>query len=68
MRDEGLFILDNLKAHHGKKVTEWLAHHKEAIAVFYLPAYSPEMNRMIPNSDQPGFIPALFLSPSLISK
>ncbi len=37
-------ILDNLKAHHGKKVTEWLAHHKEAIAVFYLPAYSPEMN------------------------
>lgn len=47
IRDAGrkvYLILDNLKAHHGKKVTEWLTNHKEKIAVFYLPSYSPEMN------------------------
>lgn len=47
IRDTGgkvYLILDNLKSHHGKKVTEWLAKHKNQIAVFYLPAYSPEMN------------------------
>jgi transposase len=37
-------ILDNLKAHHSKKVTEWLEARKEKIAVFYLPPYSPELN------------------------
>jgi transposase len=37
-------ILDNLKVHHGKKVTEWLEQHKEEITVFYLPSYSPELN------------------------
>ena len=37
-------ILDNLRAHHSKKVTQWLEAHKEKIAVFYLPAYSPELN------------------------
>lgn len=47
IRDAGrkvYLILDNLKAHHGKKVKEWLIKHKDEIAVFYLPAYSPEMN------------------------
>jgi len=47
VRDAGrkvYLILDNLKAHHGKKVTQWLAKHTEEITVFYLPAYSPEMN------------------------
>jgi transposase len=46
-RDTGrkvYLILDNLKAHHGKKVAEWLEKHKKEIAVFYLPSYSPEMN------------------------
>jgi transposase len=37
-------ILDNLKVHHSKKVTEWLDARKEKIQVFYLPAYSPEYN------------------------
>jgi len=47
IRDAGrkvYLILDNLKAHHGKKVKEWLMKHKEEITVFYLPAYSPEVN------------------------
>lgn len=38
------FILDNLKVHHGKVVTEWLEKKKEHIRVFYLPSYSPELN------------------------
>ena len=37
-------ILDNLRCHHGKKVTQWLEEHKEQIEVFYLPSYSPELN------------------------
>jgi len=47
VRDAGrkvYLILDNLKAHHGKKVAEWLEAHKGEIAVIYLPSYSPEMN------------------------
>lgn len=37
-------ILDNLRAHHGKKVSKWLEANEEKIAVFYLPSYSPELN------------------------
>ena len=37
-------ILDNLRVHHAKPVKEWLEHHKNVIKVFYLPAYSPELN------------------------
>jgi len=37
-------ILDNLRTHHSKKVTAWLQDHMEEIEVFYLPAYSPELN------------------------
>ena len=37
-------ILDNLKVHHAKPVKEWLEKHKAMIEVFYLPAYSPELN------------------------
>jgi transposase len=37
-------ILDNLRVHHSKKVRAWLDKHKERIAVFYLPPYSPEYN------------------------
>lgn len=37
-------VLDNLRSHHGKIVKEWLSSHKEAIEVFYLPSYSPELN------------------------
>jgi transposase len=37
-------ILDNLRAHHSKKVSEWLKNHKEEIEIFFLPPYSPEYN------------------------
>lgn len=37
-------ILDNLRVHHAKLVRQWLEDHKEEIEVFYLPAYSPELN------------------------
>ena len=37
-------ILDNLRVHHANKVREWLAQHADEISVFYLPAYSPELN------------------------
>ena len=37
-------ILDNLKVHHAKVVRSWLDAHREQIAIFYLPSYSPELN------------------------
>ncbi len=39
-------ILDNLRVHHAKPVKEWLAKkpHTKRIEVFFLPAYSPELN------------------------
>ena len=37
-------ILDNLRVHHAKPVKTWLAQHTDAIEVFHLPSYSPELN------------------------
>ena len=37
-------ILDNLRVHHSKVVKQWLAEHSDKIEVFFLPAYSPELN------------------------
>ena len=37
-------ILDNLRSHHSKEVKEWVQEHQEEIALYYLPAYSPELN------------------------
>jgi transposase len=37
-------ILDNLRVHHSKPVKAWLAKNADAIEVFYLPSYSPELN------------------------
>lgn len=37
-------ILDNLRVHHARKVRAWLEEQKGKIEVFYLPAYSPELN------------------------
>jgi len=37
-------ILDNLRVHHAKVFKAWLAKHTDDIEVFYLPAYSPELN------------------------
>lgn len=43
--DKKIFlVLDNLRVHHSRLVKEWLANHSEEIEVFYLPAYSPELN------------------------
>jgi transposase len=39
-----LLILDNLRVHHARPVKAWLAENKKKIEVFYLPAYSPELN------------------------
>ena len=37
-------ILDNLRVHHSKIVKAWVEEHHEDIALFYLPAYSPDLN------------------------
>ena len=37
-------ILDHLRAHHSKEVTQWLEEHQKQIEVFHLPSYSPELN------------------------
>lgn len=37
-------IVDNLKAHKSGLVLKWLKEHVEEISVFYLPAYSPDLN------------------------
>jgi transposase len=37
-------VVDNLRVHHGKIVSQWLAEHKPEIEVFFLPPYSPELN------------------------
>lgn len=39
-----ILILDNLRVHHAKVVRAWLDENTEQIEVFYLPAYSPELN------------------------
>jgi transposase len=39
-----ILILDNLRVHHAKIVKKWLEKNKDKIEVFYLPAYSPELN------------------------
>jgi transposase len=37
-------IADNLRVHHSRAVTEWVQAHEGQIALFFLPAYSPEKN------------------------
>ena len=37
-------ILDNLPVHRARLVQDWLAERRAEIEVFYLPAYSPELN------------------------
>jgi transposase len=39
-----LLIADRLQAHKTPDVVAWLEAHKDEIEVFFLPAYSPEMN------------------------
>jgi len=37
-------ILDNLRVHHAIIVKAWVEAHQNKIALFYLPAYSPDLN------------------------
>ena len=37
-------ILDNLRVHHAIIVKAWVKEHQNKIALFYLPAYSPDLN------------------------
>ena len=37
-------ILGNLRVHHIKKITEWIADHKNEIELFHLPPYSTKYN------------------------
>lgn len=37
-------ILDNLSVHHSKKVKAWVKENKDKIALYYIPAYSPDLN------------------------
>ena len=39
-----LFIVDNLKVHHGKIAQEWLANHEDVLELFFTSPYSPEIN------------------------
>jgi len=39
-----VLILDNHRVHHAKKVRAWLEKHQDRIALFFLPAYAPELN------------------------
>ena len=38
------FIVDNLPQHRSKIVRDWLSKNEDAIKLFYLPSYSPELN------------------------
>jgi len=37
-------ILDTLRGHHSKRVRAWLDKYPQHIELFFLPAYSPELN------------------------
>lgn len=39
-----VLIVDNLRIHHAKIVKAWAARHRAEVKMFYLPAYSPELN------------------------
>lgn len=43
-RKKVFLIVDGLSVHHAKPVKEWCASHSDRIELFYLPAYSPDLN------------------------
>jgi transposase len=43
-RRKVFLILDRLRVHRARLIRDWLAEHRTDIEVFYLPAYSPELN------------------------
>jgi transposase len=44
VRRKVFLILDRLPVHRARPVRDWLAEHQGEVAVFYLPAYSPDLN------------------------
>ena len=44
IRRKVFLILDRLQVHRASQIRDWLATHRTRIEVFYLPAYSPELN------------------------
>ena len=43
-RRKVFLILDRLRVHRARLTQDWLAEHRSAIEVHYLPSYSPELN------------------------
>ena len=43
-RKKVFLIVDGHPVHKARSVSRWLAEHREQIRIFYLPAYSPELN------------------------
>ena len=43
-RRKVILIVDNLKVHHSKPVTQWCEANKDRIELVFLPAYSPQIN------------------------
>lgn len=41
-----VMILDNVRYHHAKLLIPFLEHNKDRIELFFLPAYSPDLNPM----------------------
>lgn len=56
-------IVDNLRVHHSKKVTDWVKKHKAEIELFFLPPYAPEynpdeyLNHALKRSAHSGWLP-----------
>ena len=52
-----LLIADRLQAHKTPEVQAWVEAHRDQIEVFYLPAYSPELNPVeYLNNDMKGTV------------
>src|SRR3954447_19369945 len=59
-----LLIVDRLQAHKTPAVQAWVQAHREQIEVFYLPAYSPELNPVeYRNNDMKGAVNEAGLPP-----
>lgn len=59
-----LLIVDRLQAHQTPEVNAWVAAHRDRIEVFYLPAYSPELNPVeYLNNDMKGAVNEAGLPP-----
>jgi len=59
-----LLIVERLQAHQTPEVEAWLEAHREQIEVFYLPAYSPELNPVeYLNNDLKGAVNEASLPP-----